>query len=142
MRKMLLIALLACSCASSGSGPRLAVEVDELYAPDQSVQEVGQHLFHIRVTNRSADVISINSIHLDIAGTNDYEMESPTVTVATLIGPDETQDLEVEALITLSARRSRTMNYRVDSLQVVISGEGPAGNFIDSGTYPIARQRM
>ena len=140
-RATLLAAFFAAACASSGTSPRLAVGIMERYASDQQSTEVGEHVFTIEITNHSADAVTIESIRIDIAGTSDYQMDSPTVSVSTPIGAEETQEFEVPGVIELAPRRSRTVNYRVDSLAVTISGTGAGGSFIDSGTYPIRRQR-
>ena len=143
MRRTLLIAtLFAAACASSpGSRPRLGVGVIEAGSYGSGASVLGEHVYTIQITNHSTDAVTIQSIHLDVTGT-EFRMEGADATIGAPIGPDETQEFEVNGYISsMSNRSTRIMLDRVNALVVTISGTGPAGNFTDSGTYSISNRQ-
>jgi hypothetical protein len=134
MRRAVLILLLSWACASSGTSPRISVDLSELRAQNQPVRVVGEHFYRVAVRNNSNEAITIESIHLDLVGTGDFELTDATQSVEATLEPNQTENFEMY----VSISRSRPSPDRIDSLRVTLSGHTSSGGFVDSGVYPVS----
>ena len=140
MRKSaLLVALFAVACGSAGTNPHLTIDLTE--AGDSRVMSsTGQHFYTVAITNRSPDTVMIDSIHLELTGISGLEMEGATANVSTSLTPDESREFQIPAVVMAGRGRGGISTEQINSLQVVISGSGPAGKFTDSGAYAVNRR--
>jgi hypothetical protein len=137
-----MLAVVFAACASS-SNTGIAVAVTELRAPGQPRPTVGDHYYRIRITNRSAEPISVHSIHIQPAGMTELDVEDVTETFDETIGPDATHTFGMHMYV----RQSRAVepggpnklsfNEFIDTLRVMVVGNTDKGPFTDSGDYPI-----
>jgi len=128
MRRAVLVLLLA-ACAT-GTHPRLSIDVFETGRPRSHPASVlGMHLFRVQVTNLSGQTAAIESIHLDLMGMSDFELSDASQTVDAQLGPGQSESFSFA--VTVSGSRA-TLQSRIDSLRVTVSGRGEAGGFVES----------
>jgi hypothetical protein len=130
------LALALAACASSSGG--IAVSVAELRMPGIAPAAVGDHYYRIRVTNRSAEPIVVESIHLEVAGMTEFDVEDATESFDESLGSEDTRTFDMQ--IRVLPGRDTSRKY-IDSLRVMIMGRNEKGNFTDSGDYPVGVER-
>ncbi|HEY8131563.1 MAG TPA: hypothetical protein VII12_06695 [Thermoanaerobaculia bacterium] len=130
VRRAVLILLLAVGCTSSGTKPRMAIDLSELHHRNQPATTAGAHLYRVQIRNESDGAITIESIRLDLVGTTDFEINEATQSFQRTLEPNESETFEM--FVTISRRGTASLQNRIDSLRVTISGHGDHGGFVDS----------
>jgi hypothetical protein len=129
------LAVLSAGACASSSSRAIAVSVTELREGGPR-RAVGEHYYRVRVTNRSAEQITVERIRIDLA--SDLDVEDSTENFDEQIGPEETRPFDV--MIRVMENRALRGGY-IDSVRVTIEARNEKGSFTDSGDYWIGAER-
>ena len=129
------------ACASSPSSHAIVVAVTELRQPGRPRPIAGDHYYRIRVTNRSAEAIVVDRIHIEPAGITEADVEDATQQFGESIGPDETRPFDMPIRVLSNRGTQDAFTPTIDSLRVMIEAHNEQGSFSDSGDYGVGVER-
>lgn len=131
------------ACASSSAPHSIAVAVTELRRAGHPRPIVGDHYYRIRVTNRSAEAIVVDSIHIAPAGMTELEVEDSTQQFNEPVGPEQTLpfDMPIHIYADRASRSAQGFQVYIDSVRVLIEAHNEKGSFTDSGDYGVGVER-
>jgi hypothetical protein len=123
------------SCASGTQGPKaLGVQVFEARSRNRAVSVEGQHAFRIRITNRSEEAVSIDSISLS-SFSNEIQFHNADQIFQEVLEPSQTSDFPMFVDITAAPMNHA---YSIDTVDVAITCHSSArGNFTESGSHAV-----
>lgn len=137
MRKgILALLLLAVGCASAPSAHHVDVRVTELRQPGQPTMSMGTHFYRIRVRNAGTEPFTVTGISVQPGGMTEADVENSSQRFNDLVNPGETVPFDMIVTVQVS-RALMGSQGTIDSLRVVIMGEGPNGSFYETGDYSI-----
>ena len=123
------------SCASGTQGPRsLNVQLFEQRGFNRAISVQGQHAFVVRITNRSEESVTIDSISLS-SFSNQLTLYNADQMVGQALEPGQTADfpmfVDVQVL-------PQTRIYVIDSLSVAVTCTSSSkGDFTESSSQSV-----